>query len=102
MTGPDVSGHIPPQVIQRIVRQNFGRFRMCYEQGLARNPSLEGRIPVRFIVGSDGAVSNASASGGFPDAGVKSCVVSAFYGLSFPAPDHGIVTVTYPLMFSPG
>jgi hypothetical protein len=28
-------------------------------------------------------------------------VTRAFYGLSFPAPDSGIVTVTYPIMFSP-
>ena len=39
-----VSGRLPPEVIQRIVRQNYGRFRMCYEQGLARNPNLEGRV----------------------------------------------------------
>lgn len=102
LSSPQVNGHIPPQVIQRIVRQNFGRFRMCYEQGLARNPNLEGRIPVRFIIGSDGAVANASAMGSFPDGGVKSCVASAFYGLSFPPPETGTVRVTYPIMFSPG
>jgi len=87
--------------VQRIVRQNFGRFRMCYQQGLARNPTLEGRIPVRFVISRDGAVSSVSTPGGFPDAGVQSCVQSAFYGLSFPQPDGGVVTVTYPLMFSP-
>lgn len=95
-------GRIPPQVVQRIVRQNFGRFRLCYQQGLAQNPNLEGRIPVRFIIGRDGAVSNVSALGGFPDSKVQSCVQSAFYGLSFPPPDGGVVKVTYPLLFSPG
>lgn len=94
-------GRIPPQVVQRIVRQNFGRFRLCYQQGLARNPSLEGRVPVRFIIGRDGAVTNVSAMGGFPDSQVQSCVQSAFYGLSFPAPEGGVVQVTYPLIFSP-
>jgi outer membrane biosynthesis protein TonB len=92
---------LPPQVIQRVVRQNFGRFRMCYQQGLARNPNLEGRIPVRFVIGRDGAVSNVSAGGDMPDGNVRACVQSAFYGLSFPQPEDGIVTVTYPLMFSP-
>ncbi|HLM76117.1 MAG TPA: FHA domain-containing protein, partial [Polyangiaceae bacterium] len=29
--GTSVSGRLPPEVIQRIVRQNFGRFRLCYE-----------------------------------------------------------------------
>jgi hypothetical protein len=97
-----VNGRIPPQVIQRVVRQNFGRFRMCYSQALGRNPNLEGRIPVRFVIGRDGAVSNVSAGGDMPDASVRSCVQSAFYGISFPPPEGGIVTVTYPIMFSPG
>lgn len=97
-----VSGRLPPQVIQRIVRQNFGRFRMCYEQGLSRNPNLEGRVAVRFVVGRDGAVSNVGNGGSdLPDSQVTSCIMSAFYGLSFPTPEEGIVTVTYPLMFSP-
>ena len=37
-----------------------------------------------------------------PDNGVVSCVVRAFYGLSFPQPEGGIVTVVYPIMLSPG
>ena len=39
-----VSGRLPPEVIQRIVRQNFGRFRLCYENGLRNNPNLQGRV----------------------------------------------------------
>jgi hypothetical protein len=97
-----VSGHLPADVIQRIVRQNFGRFRNCYEMGLRTNPNLEGRVTARFVIGRDGAVSNVSAGGDLPDAQVKSCVASAFYGLSFPSPDGGIVTVSYPIMLTPG
>jgi outer membrane biosynthesis protein TonB len=89
-------------VIQRIVRQNFGRFRNCYESGLRSNPNLEGRVTARFVIGRDGAVSNVSAGGDLPDPAVRSCVASAFYGLSFPAPDSGIVTVTYPILLTPG
>lgn len=99
----NVSGHLPPEAIQRVVRQNYGRFRMCYEQGLARNPNLQGRVTARFVIGRDGAVSNVSNGGSdLPDSGVVSCVVSTYYGLSFPSPDDGIVTVVYPIMFSPG
>jgi hypothetical protein len=103
MGATTVSGRLPPEVIQRIVRQNFGRFRMCYEQGLGRNPNLEGRVSVRFVIGRDGAVSNVANGGSdLPDSGVVSCVVSAFYGLSFPQPEGGIVTVVYPIMLAPG
>jgi hypothetical protein len=97
------NGRLPAEVIQRVVRQNFGRFRMCYEQGLAKNPNLTGRVSVRFAINRDGAVKHASNAGSdLPDSGVVSCVVSAYYGLSFPAPKDGIVTVSYPIMFSPG
>ncbi len=103
MGATTVNGRLPPEVIQRIVRQNFGRFRMCYEQGMARNPNLEGRVGVRFVIGRDGAVSNVGNGGSdLPDSAVVSCVISAFYGLSFPQPEGGIVSVTYPIMFSPG
>jgi hypothetical protein len=97
-----VTGRLPSDVIQRIVRQNFGRFRACYEIGLRTNPNLEGRVMARFVIGRDGAVSNVSAGGDLPDATVKSCVASAFYGLSFPSPENGIVTVSYPIMLTPG
>lgn len=101
--GTQVSGRLPPEVIQRIVRQNFGRFRLCYENGLRNNPNLQGRVGVRFVIGRDGAVSSVANGGSdLPDSAVVSCVVRAFYGLSFPQPEEGIVTVTYPIMFSPG
>lgn len=97
------SGRLPAEVIQRVVRQNYGQFRMCYENGLRGNPNLTGRVAVRFVIGSDGSVSNASNGGSdLPDASVVSCVVRGFYSLGFPSPESGIVTVVYPIMFSPG
>jgi hypothetical protein len=101
VTDTKVSGRIPPEVIQRVVRQNFGRFRACYEAGLRNNPSLQGRVAVAFTVGRDGSVGSAQSAGSdLPDSNVVSCVVKQFYGLSFPAPEDGIVRVSYPIMFS--
>ena len=98
-----VSGHLPPEVVQRIVRQNYGRFRQCYENGLRANPNLTGRVSARFVIGREGSVTNAANGGSdMPDSSVVSCVIQTFYGLSFPTPEKGIVTVTYPIMFSPG
>jgi len=98
-----VSGRLPAEVVQRIVRQNYGRFRMCYENGLRSNPNLTGRVTARFVISREGSVSNVQNGGSdIPDSGVVSCVVQAFYGLSFPSPENGIVSVSYPIMFSPG
>ncbi len=97
-----VSGRIPPAAIQRIVRNNYGRFRACYETGLRTNPSLAGRVTTRFVIDRDGKVANAASGGSdLPDSGVVSCVVSKFYSLSFPKPEGGVVTVSYPIMFAP-
>jgi hypothetical protein len=99
-----VGGKLPAEVIQRIVRQNFGRFRLCYENGLRNNPGLTGRVAVRFVIDRNGSVSVSAAdkSSDMPDQAVIQCVVRGFQNLSFPSPEGGMVSVVYPLMFSPG
>ncbi|NUP07830.1 MAG: AgmX/PglI C-terminal domain-containing protein [Polyangiaceae bacterium] len=103
MGAVSVSGRLPPEVIQRIVRQNFGRFRLCYENGLRKDPTLSGKVVVDFTIAADGSVSAASATTTMSDASVGSCVSKAFFGLSFPQPEGGAsVKVIYPVVFEPG
>ena len=98
-----VNGRLPPEVIQRIVRQNFGRFRLCYENGMRNNPNLQGRVTVKFVIDRSGAVAMTADGGSdLPDQGVVQCVVRGFGNLSFPQPEGGVVTVVYPIMFNPG
>jgi tetratricopeptide (TPR) repeat protein len=97
-----VNGRLPPEVIRRIVRQNFGRFRLCYVNGLRTNPRLSGRVSVRFVIDRSGGVSTAQDAGStMADRNVVSCVVRGFGNLSFPQPEGGIVVVVYPITFSP-
>lgn len=98
-----VTGRLPPEVIQRIVRQNFGRFRLCYENGLRVNPILSGRVTTKFVIDRSGSVLSTQDGGSdLPDKGVVSCVVRAFGNLSFPQPEGGVVSVVYPIVFNPG
>ncbi len=98
-----VSGRLPVEVIRRVVRQSFGRVRLCYEKGLLKNPELAGRVVVSFVIGSDGTVRSASGgSSTIADAAVVACIVGAFQRVTFPAPESGSVTVTYPFVLSPG
>jgi hypothetical protein len=99
----NVSGSLPPEVVQRVVRQSFGRFRLCYEDGLRNDPALAGKVTVTFLIAASGDVATATASGELPDAAVRSCVARSFLTLSFPPPDKGgTVKVSYPIIFSPG
>lgn len=98
-----VSGRVPPEIIQRVIRQHFGSFRACYEDGLRRNAQLAGRVVVKFVIGLDGSVENAIDNGSeIGDRAVVDCVVKAFAQLSYPEPDNAHVIVVYPLMLGPG
>ncbi len=99
---PKVSGHLEPVEIQKVVRGNFDRMRACYEKGLAEDPKLEGRVSMRFVIDREGKVP-AAAIGELtlPQCEVARCVRDVFKTLQFPKPEGGIVSVTYPIMFSP-
>lgn len=102
-TGGDMIGKLPPEVIKRVIRANFPRFRRCYERGLASDPTLAGTVVVRLIVDATGAVETASLAGGtLDDATVRTCVLGVYATLSFPDPESGKVFVTYPIDFQPG
>jgi hypothetical protein len=97
-----VAGRLPREVIQRIVRQNFGRFRLCYENGLRKDPTLAGKVSVSFEITRGGETSKIAATSDMKDKTVVACVQKGFAGLSFPQPEGDVVKVTYPIMFSPG
>lgn len=97
----NVSGRLPPETVQAVLRQNAGRFRLCYQQGLREQPALEGQVVTRFVIQRDGSVARATATGALPDAGVKACIANALSTVTFPPPEGGVVNVTYPLMLTP-
>ncbi|MEP7122785.1 MAG: AgmX/PglI C-terminal domain-containing protein [Byssovorax sp.] len=97
-----VQGRLPPEVVLRIIRQNFGRFRLCYENGLRTNPKLEGKVTVHFVIENSGVVTSVSTAQGtdLKDKAMTKCLEKAFMTLSFPQPDGGKVIVNYPILFS--
>ena len=98
--GTDILGRLPPDVIKRIVRANYPRFRTCYEWGLKLDRTLHGIVAVDFAISPKGEVVNAhSTKGSMPSAKVVECVVSVFATLSFPEPEGGSVKVHYPIDF---
>ncbi|MFO0613279.1 MAG: AgmX/PglI C-terminal domain-containing protein [Polyangiaceae bacterium] len=92
---------VAPELMQRVIRQSFGRYRACYENGLRTNPTLAGRVVVALTVSPDGSVRSATDAGSsLPDPGVVSCIVRNFASLNFPAAE-GVGHIVYPLSLSP-
>lgn len=97
-----VSVGLSPEVIHNTVKANFDKVQSCYEAGLRANPTLQGRVTVKLVIGSTGATKSAIATpGDFPDKSVVDCIGRAFNSLKFPPPSRGDVTVSYPVMLSP-
>jgi len=99
---PTVVG-IPADVIRRVVLRNIGQVNHCYQQGLAINPGLTGRVAVRFVIGPNGAVMTAApASDNLGMPSVSACIAGAVQRWSFPVPaETGVITVTYPFSLIP-
>lgn len=98
-----VSGRLPPALVERALRYHRPKVRRCYERGLKDNPKLTGRVTTRFVIGRDGRVSAAGNGGSdLPDGRVIACVAGTLSGLLFDAPQGGVATIVYPLIFSPG
>ena len=102
MGATTVTGGLPPEVVQRVVRRQFGRIRYCYEKGLTNSPTLAGKITTSFTINATGTPEGISTNSDLSDKEVVSCVNSTFAALSFPKPEGGVVKVTFPISFSPG
>ncbi len=99
----NVKGDLMPEIVQRILRRHYGRFRACYQSGLSQNPNLQGRITLQLAIAKDGNTATAkSLNSDLPDADVVRCVVSAVRAVRYPKSNSGSVNVvSAPLVFSP-
>lgn len=95
------SGRLESAIIQREVRSQFPVFQGCYQMGRSRDPGLEGRVELSFVIGRRGEVASLSTKGSLSDAAVIQCIEKHFRTLRFPFPQGGIIAVRYPIVFSP-
>lgn len=95
---------LPIRTIHTVVGASSGRLRSCDIDGRRRDPTLAGRILVRFAVDPRGRVIVASDGGTtVADPAVIRCVLGAFAAMTFPArPQGGAVWTTYLVTFPPG
>ncbi len=97
---PAPQGPLGQESIRREVRARMGEIRLCYEQRLVDEPTLQGTTRVTFTIGSDGSVLSSTGTGFDP--AVDTCVADVIKAIRFPAPDGGgTMRVNYPFIFRP-
>lgn len=100
----DGAGCLDKELIRRVIHQNLGSYRYCYESLLNRFPTLEGKVSVRFSIAQSGKVPAADvAQSTANNAELEHCVSNRTRLLQFPARRWtGMVVVTYPFIFKQG
>jgi hypothetical protein len=75
----------------------------CYDNALAQDPTLRGKISIAVRIGANGTACSATvASNELASApNVAACVVNNFRGQAFPSPKGGCVDVNIPINFVP-
>jgi hypothetical protein len=84
------------------VRARMGLIKACYENALKRNPSLKGKISIRFTILETGALADVAAaqnSLGSPE--VAACITNTMRAWRTQFRPSGPVTVEYPFVFQP-
>ena len=100
----EVQGSLDKDLIRRIVRAHINEVRHCYNQGLARDPNLKGRINIQFTVTPEGKVRAAAVlEDTLADKTVGTCISAAVLRWTFPKPAGGAdVIISYPFVLEPG
>ena len=104
------AGTLDKAYIQKRIRQDFVPLaKECYEAALERDAKLGGKLVFSFVIVGDedvgGIVESAEIdpSSTLVEKELVYCMRESLLSLSFEPPKHGgVVTVTYPFVFSPG
>jgi TonB family protein len=97
---PAVDGELDPSLVSKEVRARIGAIKACYERALKRNPSLSGKIKVRWTITAAGTVSSVDIEeDSLGDSEVTTCIKGLVARWRFPAPSGGSVDVVYPFVF---
>jgi TonB family protein len=97
---PAVDGELDPSLVSKEVRARLGAIKACYDRALKRNPSLSGKVKIRWTITAAGTVSAVEIEeDSMGDAEVSSCIRGLVSRWRFPAPSGGSVDVVYPFVF---
>lgn len=96
ISNPQTKGGLDRSIIRSHILRQHERIRHCYERTLLTTPDVTGTVTTSFVIGTDGRVIRASATG-IGNQGLESCIAGVVGNISFPRTDAGELTqVTYP------
>ncbi|MBI5511732.1 MAG: TonB family protein [Deltaproteobacteria bacterium] len=100
-SAPVVMGALSREVIQKVILENRQQVRYCYELELQRQPTLEGKVVVKWVIAANGSVAKILVvESTLPNKNVEKCILAKIRAWKFAPPaGGGIVEVNYPFVF---
>jgi len=96
------SADIDQQKLAAFVRARMGLIKGCYENALKRNPTLKGKISIRFTILETGGIADIQASvNSLNSPEVAACIINTMRTWRTQFRPSGPVTVEYPFVFAP-
>jgi hypothetical protein len=95
-----VMGSLDRELVRKVIQDHAAQIRYCYEQQLALDPKLEGKVSLRWIINGDGRASNAqvdTSATTLLNAEIHRCMMARVSSWEFPKPKGGgVAVITYP------
>ena len=98
---PLFGGGLSREEVQREVTSAMNAIKGCYEASLKKNPNLQGKVTLHWLISGTGDVTDVWIKGTtLNDAPAEECMRQTIKKLHFPSPKGGgVVNVTYPFSF---
>jgi len=88
--------------IARQVKRNLTAIQRCYEDAIKRAPGLQGKVTVRFTVGTDGRITDVEIDEDTVHSGaLASCIERRFRSWSFGTRAEAECVFSHPFVFAP-
>ncbi|MBM4353524.1 MAG: TonB family protein [Deltaproteobacteria bacterium] len=93
-------GKLDREVVKNYIRKQLAKIRWCYQKAFQKNPELEGKLTVSFVISPTGSVMSAKViNSSLGDKELEGCVEQKIMTWKFPAPQGGgVVKVNYPFV----
>jgi hypothetical protein len=94
-----VMGSVDRELIRRVIQEHAAQIRYCYEQQLALNPKLQGKVAITWVIQADGSATSAKVDGAttLQDEKIHRCMMERITSWQFPKPKGGgVAVITYP------
>ncbi len=103
MQAPEVeSADVDREKLAAYVRGRKSAIQQCYEKELKRNPTLKGKVVVRFTISTSGrAIEIDIEENTLGNEAVAACIKTVIRGWVFPFKPPSDVPVAYPFVFAP-